>query len=110
MSLMVRMLLGFGWLVMAYLVQSNDLGRRILAYLACILAFLHLGALLGGLLEDTIRSDPQTVSLIGFMVGSLLGILTGVIMGRYAVNVLWFYWVAQVVTIGFLIFLPLYPY
>ena len=103
-------MLGFGWLIAAYLVQSNDTGRRIFAYVACVLAFLHVGALLGGLLEDTIRSDPQTVSLIGFMVGSLLGILTGVITGRYAVNAMWLYWVAQLVTLGFLIFLPLYPY
>ncbi len=110
MPLMLKIVLGFGWLIAAYLVQSNDTGRRILAYLACVLAFLHVGALLGGVLEDRIRSDPQVISLIGFTVGGILGVLTGIITGRYAVNVLWFYWVVQIVTVGFLVFLPLYPY
>lgn len=113
MSISFKLFFGSLWLIAAYWLRNWDISRKISAYVASIVALMHVGALIGGLLHERLgvgQSVEGGVSLVGFILGGVSGALLGGYIGLVAYGNLWVYWAMQLVAVGFIIFLPLFPW
>jgi hypothetical protein len=98
------------WLLLALPAIRSALPRRFFGYGGCILALVHLCALALGLLDRNLNRRPAEggVPVGGFFTGIAVGLVLGVLLGGFVSRNTALYILAQLVTAGFLAFLPLF--
>jgi hypothetical protein len=109
--MLIKILVGLIWLGLAFWSHGNPSARKVFAYLGCIVALIHACALAGGTLLNwlTARTSVEGgVNMAGFLVGCVLGLVLGSLLGGVAARNDAVYWLAQIASAAFIVFLPLF--
>jgi len=98
------------WLLFSLLSVNALLPRRFFAYAGSILAFVHVCALGLGMLDRNLNRRPAEggVPVGGFFIGIAVVLVLGALLGGFVSRNTALYVLVQVVTAGFLVFLPLF--
>jgi hypothetical protein len=107
----IKILVGLVWLGLAFWSHGNPSARKVFAYLGCIVAFVHVSALAGGMLLNWFAGRTSIeggVNMAGFLVGCVLGLVLGGLLGGVAAKNDIVYWLAQIASAAFIVFLPLF--
>ena len=98
------------WLLLALFSVKAPLPRRVFAYAGSVLALVHVCAMVLGLLDRNLNRRPAEggVPVGGFFTGIAVGLVLGVLLGGFVSRNTVLYVLAQVITAGFLAFMPLF--
>lgn len=110
---MHRIIVGALWLGAAFFFHRYPASRKIFAYLGCIVALVDFFGMAGGALSKWIIGETSVeggVNLAGFLVGCLLGLVLGIVFGPFASRNDAAYWTVQIISVGFMVFYPLFPW
>ena len=109
--MILKIIVGAVWLISAFVLRGNPLGRKIFAFLGSIVALVHVCALGGGMLLKWFSGRTSVeggVNMAGFLVGSVVGLILAVFAGSFVSRNEVAYWLIQVVADAFLVFFPLF--
>ena len=109
--MILKIIVAVIWLIAAFLLRGNPVGRKVFAYLGSIVALVHLCALAGGMLLKWYigrTSVEGGVNMAGFLAGVVVGVILGLFAGSFVSRNEVVFWLIQIVAVAFLMFLPLF--
>lgn len=95
------------WLMITIVTRNRRVARLIAAYLGAVVALTHVGAIVGGLLDQG-SSSIGLPSVHGFLIGMAAGLLLGAAAGKVVARHSVLFWSVQIGAVLFLALLPLF--
>jgi hypothetical protein len=97
------------WLAGAYWLGRQGIGRWFVTLIAGVVACSHVGALVGGLIENAVSPPRGAVpfNIYGILIGGGLGFVCGILLAILAMRRPWLFWPLQYAAVGAVMFFPI---